>query len=54
MSWPFGQVEKIAWLEIYGKKDKVKVCDVATLVIKHLQCINCSIFHKVKATRQWN
>ena len=47
----FGYVEKTAWLERQGY---LQNSWSQNLVYKQLQYTYCPIFHKVKATRQWN
>ena len=52
LSWHFGHVEKMAWLEelLYFRN----LCSHHSLVYKELQDTYCSTCHKLKATRQWN
>ena len=48
LSWLFGYVETMAWLERYQNLLR------HNLVNKELQCTYFSISHKIKATTHWN
>ena len=51
LSWLFGNVEKTAWLEIWGEFRNLWR---HSLVNKELQYTYCSISHELKATGEWN